>query len=440
MKALGAVLVLILVLSSSRAESDRQEYIVTLKRGQQISAINNAHKTRTVRQIPRTSIYLVQDDGDGRENGTLNDLQKDPAIESVEKNGRVKLRSDRQALPINGLTSAMASLLDGQSLTNFYGTTVLKSYIDQPALTLARVTAVRDISTGAGARVAYIDTGVDPYHPALRPWLEPGVDLLSDGTGSELEGLSSAMASLLDSAMASLLDGRFFFLLDSAMASLLDSGRGPVFPPDFGHGCLVAGVIHVIAPNARIIPIKAFDLYGNTTMFRVIEGVYRAKDLDADVLNMSFSASQYSVTLRKAIADASAAGVAVVASVGNDGLNVNHIYPASYPGVIGVAATDLNDRLAGFSNYGKSVSMVAPGTYIVSTVPGGKYAAAWGTSFSTPIISGALAVLAATRGHGQADSSLVLNTADDIDKLNPGFEKQLGRGRINLRRALKEKN
>jgi subtilisin family serine protease len=331
----------------------------------------------------------------------------------------------------------MASLLDGQSLTNFYGTTVLQSYIAQPALTLARATAVRDISTGAGTRVAYIDTGVDPYHPALRPWLEPGIDLLNDGTGSELEGLSSAMASLLDSAMASLLDARFFFLLDSAMASLLDSGSGTAFPPEFGHGSLVAGVIHVVAPNTRIIPIKAFDLYGNTTMFRIVEGVYRAKDLNADVLNMSFSTSNYSVTLRKAIADASAAGIAVVASVGNDGLNVNSIYPASYPGVVGVAATDFNDRLAGFSNYGRPVSIVATGSYVVSTVPGGKYAAAWGTSFSAPIISGGLAVVAGTRGHGQAESAEMVNTADNIDNLNPGFRNQLGRGRINLGRALK---
>jgi len=436
MKALGAVLTLILFLGSSGDQSDGQEYIVTLKSGQSISRFNQAHRTRTLRQVQQTSIYLVQDDGD--EDETLSDLQADPAVESAEKNSPLKLRSGWQPLALNGLTSAMASLLDGRSLTSFYGTTVLRSYIAQPPLTLARATDIRDISTGAGTRVAYIDTGVDPYHPALRPWLEPGIDLVNGGTASEPEGLSNAMASLLDSAMASLLDGRFFFLLDSAMASLLDGGRRAVFPPEFGHGCLVAGVIHVVAPNARIIPIKAFDLYGNSTMFRIVEGVYRAKDLNSDVLNMSFSTSSYSVTLRKAIAAASAAGVAVVASVGNDGLNVNNIYPASYPGVIGVGATDFNDRLAGFSNYGKPVSIVATGSYVVSTVPGGRYAAAWGTSFSAPIISGGLAVLAGTRGHGQADPSVVVNTADNIDNLNPGFKNQLGRGRIDLWRAMKD--
>jgi subtilisin family serine protease len=153
---------------------------------------------------------------------------------------------------------------------------------------------------------------------------------------------------------------------------------------------------------------------------------------------MSFSTPNYSVTLRKAIADASAAGVAVVASVGNDGLNVNNMYPASYPGAIGVAATDFNDRLAGFSNYGKPVSIVATGSYVVSTAPGGKYAAAWGTSFSTPIVSGGLAVIAGTRGYGQADSSVIVNTADNIDNVNPGFKHQLGRGRIDLWHALKD--
>ena len=153
---------------------------------------------------------------------------------------------------------------------------------------------------------------------------------------------------------------------------------------------------------------------------------------------MSFSTSEYSVTLRKAIAAASAADISIVASVGNDGESVSNIYPASFAGVIGTGATDFNDHVAGFSNYGKPVSVVATGAFVISTVPGGRYAAAWGTSFSAPLVSGALAVLASTRGYGHSDPSVIVNTADSIDGLNPGFEKQLGKGRINIRRALKD--
>jgi thermitase len=440
-RLLGAVFVLVSILGFSRAESGGQEYIVTLSSGASISALNRAHRTRTIAQIPNTSIYLIKTDDDDSDDKILKHLQHDKSVQSVEKNARIKLHSDQQAPLDSALADAMASLLDGHTLDTFYGTNVLRSYIDQPALRLTRVNDVRDISTGAGTRVAYIDTGVDPYHPALRPWLDPGVDLLNNRSTSELDGLSDAMASLLDDAMASLLDRRFLFLLDDAMASLLDGeNSGHVFPSAWGHGTLVAGVIHVVAPNARIVPIKAFDAYGHTTMFTIVEGVYSATNLDADVLNMSFSTPEYSVTLRKAIADARAAGIVVVASVGNDGHNVDAIYPASYPGVIGVAATDFNDHIASFSNYGKSVSVVATGAFVISTVPGGRYAAAWGTSFSAPIVSGAIALRASMRGHGHSDSSLVINTADSIDFLNPGFEGQLGKGRVNVRRALKNGN
>jgi subtilisin family serine protease len=225
------------------------------------------------------------------------------------------------------------------------------------------------------------------------------------------------------------------------MASLLDGGNdNGSFPPEFGHGTLVAGVLHVVAPNARLVPIKAFDAYGNSSMFTIIEGVYRARDLDVDVLNMSFSTSQDSVTLRKAIADAEASGIAIAASVGNEGSLITSIYPASDARVVGVGATDFANHIASFSNYGAPVSVMATGAFVVSTAPGGKYAAAWGTSFSAPIVSGTLALLASAGGYGHSDTSQVVNTADNIDGFNPGFTGKLGRGQLNAQRALKGGN
>jgi hypothetical protein len=69
-------------------------------------------------------------------------------------------------------------------------------------------------------------------------------------------------------------------------------------------------------------------------------------------------------------------------------------------------------------------------------VPGGKYAAAWGTSFSAPMVAGEIALLASSRSQGNSDSALIVNTVDSIDALNPGFAGMLGKGRINALRAL----
>jgi subtilisin family serine protease len=112
------------------------------------------------------------------------------------------------------------------------------------------------------------------------------------------------------------------------------------------------------------------------------------------------------------------------------------LYPAGYTEVIGVAATDFQDRLAGFSNFGKLVSLSAPGAFVISTFPGGNFALAWGTSYSAPMVSGAASLTASLKNRGASQGPAIVNTSDPIDAKNPGFEKLLGRGRLNVRRAL----
>src|SRR5262249_29527618 len=142
----------------------------------------------------------------------------------------------------------------------------------------------------------------------------------------------------------SAMDSRLSFLLKQSMAALLDDGSGqtsPVgFPPAFGHGTLVAGVLHAVAPLARIVPIRAFDPSGNTTIFKLAEAIYRGSDLGVNVLNLSFSTTEISKTLQLAATYAQAKGVALVASVGNENRDVPGTYPATYGMVCAVAATD----------------------------------------------------------------------------------------------------
>lgn len=428
-----AVLVWLLALSLSGSGGTGTDFIISLRDPNAAARIHQQHGTRPIRQVPGQPVWLVHSDATDVQR-VLQNLQNDPAITAAEINRAIALNSP----PANSINPALAqdmvSLLDGQTRTVFFGSNVLGVYVNQPALTAIRLGPTRS-STGAATRVGYIDTGVDPTHPALAPWLEPGIDLIGNGSVSEFDGLSQDMVSLLDQDMVSLLDQRLTFLLNQSMVSLLDQRAAPL-PGAFGHGTLVAGAIHVVAPESRIVPIKAFDAHGGTTMFAIVDAVYRATRLNLDVLNMSFSTHAQSDALRAAVLAAQASGIALVASAGNNSQDTLGLVPAGYPNVYAVAATDFSDRLASFSNYGQSVAISAPGAFVVSTAPGGRYAAAWGTSFSAPLVSGAIALVAQTRGRGQAASAVVVNSADPIDQLNPGLEKRLGKGRLNVERAV----
>ncbi len=429
MKARLATLfcIIILFLAAPHSSSGVKNLILSLKDSQSFETIRRNYPIRKIRLLPNTQTFLVGvDDRDTRT--ILTRLRNDASVAGAEEDTGFSLNSTTAP-------ADLTSLVDAQTMTTFYGTHVLRAYADQPALDLIRASSVRGISTGAAIKVAYIDTGVDPFHPALQPWLDPGVDLVANRTSSEWDGLTQSMASLLDQSMASLLDPRFFFILDQSMASLLNGGGSTAAPLAFGHWTMVAGVIHAVAPEARLIPIKAFDVYGSTTTFTVIQAVNQAVALGADVINMSFSTTQSSDALKHAIDAAKNRGISVVASAGNDARDAVGYYPAAYGNIWGVAATDQNDRLASFSNYGGHIAMTAPGTFIISTAPGGRYAAAWGTSFSAPMVTGAIAVVKSVRP-GEKDGQSVVTTADHIDQLNPGFGGKLGHGRINLQSAL----
>ena len=404
MKRLLVLLAILLGIGATAVgQHGRTQLIVTLKDGGSIDRVNKENKTTTLKHIQGTNTYLLEQEGDDGQ--ALRKLQKDPSLQTVELNSKIELADSAETIFLLDDSAETIFLLDKKTILN--GVEVPESYARQPALAIVEADKVRAISTGAATRVVTIDTGVDFNHPALRPWLDAGADLVNGRSASEYDGLAPS-----------------------------DFGQKTAAPTAFGHGTLVAGVIHLVAPNAKIVPIKAFDAYGHTTMFTVIQAVYRALELNADVINMSFSTSENSVILRDAINKAHAAGLSVVSSMGNGGKYLDSVYPAAFTGVYGVAATDAQDHLALFSNYGKVASISAPGANVISTAPGGRYAAVSGTSFSAPLVSGAISLLASLQNRGNAQGSLVITSAESIDAKNPGFEKMLGKGRVNARLAL----
>ena len=171
-------------------------------------------------------------------------------------------------------------------------------------------------------------------------------------------------------------------ILDQSSTSILDSTLA-----EFGHGTMVAGIVHLIAPTAKIMPLKAFHADGSSNLSDIIRAIYFAADHGANVISMSFSMPQSSPGLQAAIQYALSKNVVLIAASGNDGLKTL-VFPASYNGVEGIGSTTNTDlRSSTFSNYGSGVvTFAAPGEGVVTTYPGGSYAAGWGTSFSTPMV------------------------------------------------------
>lgn len=159
------------------------------------------------------------------------------------------------------------------------------------------------------------------------------------------------------------------------------------------------------------------------------------------VINCSWKMSGDHAGVRTAIQNAVAKNVVVVFAAGNANVNIDVTpqYPAIYPEVIAVAATDQRDRRAGFSNFGKKVDVAAPGVNIYSTVPDNAYGFMDGTSMASPHVAG-VAALIWSRNPDLTNLQVrkcIESTTDNIDPLNPGFGGLLGTGRLNAHKALR---
>ncbi|MFP4514642.1 MAG: S8 family serine peptidase [Parcubacteria group bacterium] len=237
------------------------------------------------------------------------------------------------------------------------------------------------------------------------------------------------------------------------------------------HGTIVSGIIAAqgnnkegvsgITWNSKIMPLKVLDDSGAGSMRDVIRAVDYAIQNGAHIINFSFVGENYSQGLQEAIARAHEAGVLVVAAAGNENsddigydIDKTPLYPVCHDGgenmVIGVVATDALDQKAEFSSYGiNCVDISAPGLSFFGTVasnPGFDqnqfselYDGYWsGTSMAAPVVSGSLAlILSINPTISKAEAmDILMSTTDDIRKLNPDYLGKLGRGRVNVDRAV----
>ncbi|MDO9399806.1 MAG: S8 family serine peptidase [bacterium] len=250
----------------------------------------------------------------------------------------------------------------------------------------------------------------------------------------------------------------------------------PKFMPGFteagiNHGTIIAGIIagsgnnaigvSGIAWNAKIMPLKVLDDKGEGTTNGVINAIDYAIANGANIINLSFVGLGYSSSLNEAIKRAYVAGLIIVAAAGNEegnghdgSLDTSPMYPVCHDGangenmVVGVTAVDAIDQKATFSSHGFTcVDIAAPGVSIYSTVvysptnylneqPFNKYYGGYwaGTSTAVPMVSGALALIMTANPSLSREQILEIlySSADDLNKLNPNYLNQLGRGRLNV--------
>jgi len=240
----------------------------------------------------------------------------------------------------------------------------VEAFVAQDIYNRIGLGALHAHTRGAGSTVAVIDTGMDQGHPALLGQVLAGGYDFIDGDAEPWETVNG---------------------IDDDEDGLIDEGAG--------HGTMVAGIINLVAPEARILPIRALDDDGNGTAFGVARAIRFATEQGVDVINLSLGLPQFSMAIDRAVLRAEAAGIVVVAAAGNEGTDNPPYFPASSPATISVASVASGDVKSDFSNYHKSVDVSAPGELILAPFLAGGWAIGSGTSFATPLISGQAALV-----------------------------------------------
>jgi subtilisin family serine protease len=408
-----------------------QDKFVLVTSSAKVQDVCGRHGLTQVTQLSSHGVFLVS---------TFSvdpSISNDSDVQSFEHNRALGV-PELSGATIASLTQSSTSILDGlpgRTVVNYYGSLVASNYVTQPATATIRQRDLQVASgfTGTGITVAVIDTGVDTSHPALQSALVSGFNFIANvADPSELVDLSPDMAAALEQSSTSILDGQNLVQLNSSTMAILSQSSTSILdgpPGAFGHGTMTAGLVHLVAPGAHIMSLKAFAGDGSSDLFNIVRAIYYAADHGANVISMSFEITQSSPTLQNAIQYALSKNVVVVAASGNDGDQIL-VFPAAYNSVIGVGSTNNSDAKSSFTNFGtNAVFIAAPGEGVITTYPGGNYAAGWGTSFSTPIVAGEAAlVLQARPTYKPGDVANAISRASSVP--------QMGHGRVDLCFAL----
>jgi subtilisin family serine protease len=356
----------------------------------------------------------------------LSDVKADPDVEFAEEDKIVSAN----LTPNDPFFSTKGTW--GQSYDDLWGIKKIGS------------PAAWDTNTGEGIIVAVVDTGIDYNHPdiAANVWMNTG-EIPGNGIDDDHNGFID--------------DVRGWDFVGPTISNPQQSNN----PIDHnGHGTHVSGTIAAIGNNgvgvigvawhAQVMAVKGLDDQGEGLDSTLAPAILYAANNGADVINASWGGPGTSQTIAEAVNFAYNLGAVFVAAAGNDSGDALNFQPASLWNAITVAASDPNDVLAPFSNFGSKIDVTAPGVDILSlqaagtafgtavpAPPGtGTYTRASGTSMAAPHVSGLAAlILSQNPNYSNEDVRQVLRvSATDLG--TPGFDLSYGYGRINASAAL----
>ncbi len=377
---------------AGRINSNRESYrsgeiCVRLRFGVEIDKINARYGTYIKERIPRTNIYLLGllpgrdlEEVKGR-------MQADFNLLFADVNHKFQLPEVRQTSHAF-IDQVSHAFIDGQSPVKFYG---------QQSVENLHLNQAHKFSRGFGVRVAVIDTGLDFNHSLFEGRIAwPVYDFVDDdgNPSDELYGAGS------------------------------------------GHGTFVAGLIALTAPDARIMPLRAFGSDGRGTSFDIAKAIRFATDYGADVINMSFGMLEEDKLINDAL-EYAYRRVYMVASAGNDNLNTIQFPADNVSFILSVTSTTTNDIKAPFANYNSKMYAAAPGVSLYSAYPGERWAWWSGTSFSTALVTGEAALLLSLNPWLKCENlnRIIILSGINLDPLNPQYIHKLGR-RIDYRAAI----
>ncbi len=276
---------------------------------------------------------------------------------------------------------------------------------EQYAFDMLGLSDAHQLRRGQGVVVAVLDTGVQLDHPDLAgTWTAARYDFIDD-----------------DDNPTDLADGQ-------------DNDGDGHFDEAFGHGTHVSGIVHLTAPEAKIMPLRVLEADGHGNIFVIAEAIQFAVDNGANIISLSLGSAQESELMEDILKDViEDHDVVVVAAAGNLDSNEKQ-FPASEEEVLAVTSIDERSRKSDFANYGEWIDVAAPGEAILSAFPLSAHATWSGTSMAVPFVSGHAALIRSALPTMQSTEVMayIRASAQSLDSLNPSFEDELGTGRVNI--------